>query len=85
MALNRIAVVIFIFTTLITSLQADSSNQPVTDTTPIFDAKIGCDVAKLAWDYANILQPQQNLLSVFDALELRKCNVTNHRKAQETK
>jgi len=86
MAFIRI-VVIFILTTYdcVTGLQVNYSSQPFRDSIPIFDAKIGCDVAKLAWDYANILQPQQNLISVFDALELHKCNVTNHRKVQETK
>ena len=42
-----------------------------------FDPKIDCDIAKLALDYAKKLQPfRENFDSIYDALELQKCNVT---------
>ena len=41
------------------------------------DPKIECDVAKLALDYAKKLQPfRESFNSIYDALELQKCNVT---------
>ena len=42
-----------------------------------FDPNINCDVAKLALDYAKKLQPSRgSFVSVYNALELQKCNIT---------
>ena len=83
MAFIRVVTLFFSITyyNYVAGLQVD-----YTENIPIFDAKIGCDIAKLAWDYASKLLPaQRNLHSVYDALELHKCNTTNYRKAVETK
>lgn len=48
-----------------------------------FDPNIDCDVAKLALDYAKKLQPYRgSFVSVYDALELQKCNVTISKSSQ---
>ncbi|XP_065906254.1 uncharacterized protein [Dysidea avara] len=83
MAFIRVVTLFFSITyyNYVAGLQVD-----YTENISIFDAKIGCDIAKLAWDYASKLLPaQRNLHSVYDALELHKCNTTNYRKAVETK
>ena len=42
-----------------------------------FDPKIDCDIAKLALDYAKKLLPSRGSFnSVYDALQLQKCNIT---------
>ena len=48
-----------------------------------FDPNIDCDVAKLALDYAKKLQPYRgNFVSVYNALELQKCNITIGKSSQ---
>ena len=87
MALIRV-VELIIFAVLcncVTGLQVYYPKQPVTNSVPIFDAKIECNVSKLAWDYANMLLPLRDLRSVYDALQLFYCNVPPNKKAQETK
>ena len=55
-----------------------SANKFFTERHSLFDPNIDCDVAKLALDYAKKLQPfRESFDSVYYALGLQDCNVTN--------
>ena len=60
-----------------------SASKFFTEQNSRFDPHVDCDVAKLALDYAKKLQPSRgSFISVYNALELQKCDITISRSSQ---
>lgn len=59
------------------------SNPWIVEGTVPYDPKIECDLAELIWEYAKKLMPSRNdFLSVYDAVNLDKCNVSKYTEAR---
>ena len=65
---------VVVLVALLTFVHGSSDTQPVS-----YDPDIECDLAELIWEYAKKLLPSQGaFLSVYDAVNLQKCNVSKY-------
>jgi len=75
--LSFVLISCYVSISLATATTTTTSDYAKKSFTKTFDPNIECDVAELALDYAMKLQPfRDSFASVYDALELKKCNTT---------
>ena len=71
------------YVSVIVTASDRSASKFFTEQNSRFDPHVDCDVAKLALDYAKKLQPSRgSFISVYNALELQKCDITISRSSQ---
>ena len=67
-----ISVALVVLILPLTNCLSDSGTDP-------YDPNIECDLAELIWEYAKKLMPSRGVFSsVYDAVNLDKCNVSKH-------
>ena len=74
------------FVSLVVLLLLPLTNATIYGDNVSYDPNIECDLSELIWEYAKKLMPSRGVFSsVYDAVNLDKCNVSKHTASNSAK